>query len=123
VKVSRAASDEAVSLSRLLNNLSVALQHTRDLGLELEEHMLDICSGEGRVAKSTEHSLQKMDLLVQKLADLGRFSNGLADLVSQEVEVNPKDALGSMHLRDMAFILESGETATTIRSEGVVDLF
>ena len=110
-------------LKVLLHNTAIALRDTRNLALELEDAIIEARTGAAKAQAGSLQSGQMMDLLVQRIADLARFSDGLADLMAEDNKVDPQSALDRTQLRDLASVLRFGSPALVSRPAASVDLF
>ncbi|MGB5560607.1 MAG: hypothetical protein WBN04_21655 [Paracoccaceae bacterium] len=112
-----------LSLKVLLRNTAIALRDTQHLALELEDAIIDARTGATDAQTTPHQSGQVLDLLVQRIADLARFSDGLADLMAADIKVNPQGAFDRTQLRDLVSVLRFGTPALASRPAASVDLF
>ncbi|MGB8623848.1 MAG: hypothetical protein WCD16_13620 [Paracoccaceae bacterium] len=112
-----------ISVRMLLTNLADALRDTGQLGLGLERTLVDVARHGNRAEPVSRQAAQDMDLLLQRLDDLSRFSDDLATQVERQVTVHPATVLSRVRLSGLVHALRDPDKENPGRSDGSVELF
>ncbi len=103
--------------------MSAALGDMHHLALELESSPAEVPSNRLRQTETPVYSGQVLDLLVQKIADIARFTESIADQLPASLEVDVAESFRKMHLRDLVTALSFGPVSKGPASDGKIEFF